>query len=377
MTLPETNATLRTDAAFKAMSDEDHHRGPNPFCELSIGILSQSPIDYMHLLCLGVMKRLILLWISGPLKVRIEGKVQQNISDFLLILRKSIPMEFARKSRAIADVSRWKATEFRQFLLYTGPLVLCVKIADELYKNFLLLSIGIRILTDPHQCMTMCEFAQKLLTAFVNHYSQLFGSNSVVYNIHGLVHLANDVKTFGPLDKFSSFPYENYLNRLKHLVRKPNHVLQQIVSRLNEKSRIQVNVNKIQKIGSFPNLKRPHILGSLSFKYESCEQFGKVVLQKFTITLAMPDNCTKAGNDIGITINILHKFSQVFIVYQKFCTVEPFFLYPCNSLDLNICKVSKVSVETFVCPINQIENKMVLFPIKADLYVALPLIHTL
>ena len=222
----------------------------------------------------------------------------------------------------------------------------------------------------------MCEFAQKLLTAFVNHYSQLFGSNSVVYNIHGLVHLANDVKTIGPLDKFSSFPYENYLNRLKHLVCKPNHVLQQIVSRLNEKSRIQVNVNKIKKIGSFPILKRPHILGPLPFKYESCEQFVKVVLQKFTITLAMLDNCIKAGNDIGITINILHKFSQVFIVYQKFCTVEPFFLYPCNSLDLNVCKVSKLSVETFVCPINQIENKMVLFPIKADLYVALPLIHT-
>ena len=82
----------------------------------------------------------------------------------------------------------------------------------------------------------MCEFAQKLLTAFVNHYSQLFGSNSVVYNIHGLVHLVNDIKTFGPLDKFSSFPYENYLNRLKHLVRKPNHVLQQIVSRLIKNS---------------------------------------------------------------------------------------------------------------------------------------------
>ena len=126
-------------------------------------------------------------------------------------------MEFARKPRAIADVSQWKATKLIQFLLYTGPLVLCGKIADELYKNFLLLSVGICILTDPYQCMTMCKFAQKLLTAFVNHYSQLFGSNFVVYNIHGLVHLANDVKTFGPLDKFSSFPYDDYLNRLKHL----------------------------------------------------------------------------------------------------------------------------------------------------------------
>ena len=42
--LPETKATLRTDSAFKAMSDEDYHRGPNPFCKLSIGMVSQFPI---------------------------------------------------------------------------------------------------------------------------------------------------------------------------------------------------------------------------------------------------------------------------------------------------------------------------------------------
>ena len=105
MTFLETNATLRTDGAFKAMSDEDYHRGPNPFCKLPIGMVSQFPIDYMHLVCLGVIKRFILLCISGPLKVRIGGKVQQNITDFLLILRKSIPMEFARKPKTIADVS--------------------------------------------------------------------------------------------------------------------------------------------------------------------------------------------------------------------------------------------------------------------------------
>ena len=64
------------------MSDEDYHRGPNPFCKLSIGMVSQFPIDYMHLVCLGVIKRFILLCISGPMKVRIGGKVQQNISEF-------------------------------------------------------------------------------------------------------------------------------------------------------------------------------------------------------------------------------------------------------------------------------------------------------
>ena len=62
MTFPETNATLRTDGAFKAMSDEDYHRGPNPFCELSIGMVSQFPIDYMHLVCLKKVHFALYIW---------------------------------------------------------------------------------------------------------------------------------------------------------------------------------------------------------------------------------------------------------------------------------------------------------------------------
>ena len=98
------------------MSDEDYHRGPNPFCELSIGMVSQFPIDYMHLVCLGVIKRFILLWISASKNwkksttkyIRFLANFKKIYTNFLLILRnlrKSIPMEFARKPRAIADVS--------------------------------------------------------------------------------------------------------------------------------------------------------------------------------------------------------------------------------------------------------------------------------
>ena len=38
------------------------------------------------------------------------------------------PREFARGPRTTADLLRYKATEFRQFLLYTGPVVLLNKL---------------------------------------------------------------------------------------------------------------------------------------------------------------------------------------------------------------------------------------------------------
>lgn len=42
----------------------------------------------------------------------------------------------------------FKATEFRVFLLYTGMVVLKNTVAKNVYNMFMLLSIGIRILSD-------------------------------------------------------------------------------------------------------------------------------------------------------------------------------------------------------------------------------------
>lgn len=60
MTFRKVNADLRTDAAFDEMRDVDHHKGPSPFHNTGIKLqmVSQFPLDYMHLVCLRVYSQM-------------------------------------------------------------------------------------------------------------------------------------------------------------------------------------------------------------------------------------------------------------------------------------------------------------------------------
>lgn len=59
LAFPYTNVNLRTDASFKNKSDTEFHKGTTPFENINIGLVSQVPLDGMHLVFLGVMKKLI------------------------------------------------------------------------------------------------------------------------------------------------------------------------------------------------------------------------------------------------------------------------------------------------------------------------------
>ena len=96
------------------MEDTLHILGDSTLKNLGIGMVSQFPLDFMQLVCLGVVKRLLGIWIKGPIGCRrLAPSAIRRISDHLLNLGKHLPREFLRKGRF--DVDRWKAAEFRQF----------------------------------------------------------------------------------------------------------------------------------------------------------------------------------------------------------------------------------------------------------------------
>lgn len=376
VTFPEVDSALRTDVMFDELQNEEHHIGHSPLSGLSIGMVSQFPIDYMHLVCLGVTRRLLLLWMKGPLRIRQGNGFIAQISTSILEMVTHMPREFLRKGRKLQEVERWKATEFRLFLLYLGPVVLKNRLPCPLYKHFMLLSVGIFCLVSPIFWQTYCEYAKQLLCLFVCQIRHLYGEDQYVYNIHGLIHLADDVERFGPLDKFSSFAFESFLGRLKKLVRKPSFPLQQIIRRLSENCLDDCKDNSGLASGI---VKMQHNNGPKPRNYAGYMQFEQLDLPgSFFLSIKNGNNCILAKGGVCLIRNILspgeNSPDRVLLV-EHFKDAKHFYSEPLNSSDLCVFQVNRLSGEIKPVLINEITCKCILLPYK-NMFVAMPLVHS-
>ena len=262
---------MRSHQDYINLADEDYHVG-NEISNLAelpnFNSVSSFSLDYMHLVCLGVMKKLLMLWVSkGPVNVRIRSSKINELSSSLLNINVGITSDFVRKCRSMQELSRWKATEFRLFLLYIGPIVLKNIINEECYTNFMTLNISIIILLNSNYSFLL-NYARQLLDFFVMSFQNIYGTQFVSHNVHGLLHLCDDYELYGPLHNYSAFIFENYMKELKSFVKKHEKPLQQVMNRYNEKcyaNTLNINNSSMnnQKFIQKPELKHMHANGPL------------------------------------------------------------------------------------------------------------------
>jgi len=221
------DSPLQTDFEYKMCIDTEHHNGESPLSALPMGLVSNVPFEYMHLVLLGVTKKLITAWLEGKYTVsKLSGRQINIISPRLLSCSVYYPREFSRRCRAIVEYKTFKATEFRTFLIYTGPTVLPNVVTQDIYIHFLLLSCAIRILMFDTSSEEDILFAAKALRKFVILSENLYGREFMSYNLHSLLHLADDVKLLGKLGSFLAFDFDNYMPEFRNFMRKPHLPLQ-------------------------------------------------------------------------------------------------------------------------------------------------------
>lgn len=296
----------------------------------------------MHLVDLGVMKKLLKLWLNDP------DFDKEEANKFLKEVKPYIPSDFTRKPRNLDEFENYKATELRLIVLYIGvPMLLRCCSSTEKVKNFLQLSMGYRLLMGRNGQVdeTDCRYAQQLYQDFVNGFSELYGPEHVSFNIHGLLHLHQMVTLYGPLSTFTAYDFENYYQLVRKWVRRGGYYFEQIFRRWRQTGGKVLRKKSKGPKGSF-------ILASN--KKDSC-----VMLNDGTVWLLVEKKLTDAG---------------MIFVGKKFLNKTLLFNDPSPTLQMNIFNVSNLTDEAQQINTEDIIVKFVCMP-NNESFDIIPLIH--
>lgn len=384
---PQINAPLRTHDEFRLYSDSDFHCGKTILLDIpKFDVISSVPFDYMHCILIGVTKKLLMFW-TGGIKQHNQNLPKNLISAIdkkLTNLSQYIPQEFQRnlnensRKHPLHDVSRWKATELRQCLLYTGMVVFKDFLSKKTYHHFMELCVAIRILSTDNIADAYIMFAKELLTHFVLTFGQIYGKTFMSHNIHITLHIADDVKEFGPLNCYSAFPFESFMQPLKKKIKNGVKPLQQLARRYTEykllREHRQLNESKFDypiKV-SCKNKNRPLL-------QEACDpQYSGWKHKHFTVKLNDANNCFELENgDIIVIENIatskINK-DMMLVIGRRFTKLLDFFTTPCSSKLLGIQSASELGPLQswdFEC----LKKKYMCLPLNELTSIVIPLLH--
>jgi len=227
---PFVDATPRTNEAY-ASSNEENQESESPLLSVC-SFIDAFPPDYMHCVCLGVVRKLLHVWVSGG-KTSVGRKLSSSgissLNEKIMEVAFFVPSDFQRRLRSLRHLKIFKATEFRLFVLYLGPVVLRNVLPEIQYKHFLLLHFGIYCLCSDRS-HELVDVAHSCLELFCSQLEELYGAECQTYNFHVIRHLAQYVRQLGPLDSFSAFAFESFLHQLKKRVKPTRYVLTHCVS---------------------------------------------------------------------------------------------------------------------------------------------------
>jgi len=135
-------------------------------------------------------------------------------------------------------VNQWKATEFRQFLLYLSLVVLDDLVPSKhmkmfTYMQYVLFKIGgFKATPIPERDL---QEAQEWIEYIVFQIQKICCTFSVPPVIHNFLHIVNDCRHFGvQLDNLSAFIYENHMGFFRNNIHSGNRKMEQLQNRLAE-----------------------------------------------------------------------------------------------------------------------------------------------
>lgn len=214
----------------------------------NFNIINGFGIDYMHCVLLGVVRKLLNLFLNSKHHKRcfyLDKKKMAILQRKLLSIK---PIrEIIRKPRPLKDLSNYKANELRSILLYYFPVCLIGILPPKYVTNFQQLSFAIYILLKSNiNCQDLID-AKELLELFVHDFQLLYGKFNMVMNVHLLTHIVESVRFLGPLWAQSAFGFERNNGCLLKFVNGTKDVLDQMSSKYLIKKYLEIKSTPVDE----------------------------------------------------------------------------------------------------------------------------------
>ncbi|XP_067217132.1 uncharacterized protein [Linepithema humile] len=269
-------------------------------------------VDYMHNILLGVTKLHTELILQSTRKKfwHISENVgmdhiRSTIDERLLMIHP--PSSITRTPRSIKDISKWKASEWRAWLLFYSMPCLKGLLKKKHINHFAMLSTATNILLQKSITREEVFQAHKLFLCYMYLFQKYFDKENMVYNIHLLSHICKGVLNWGPLWTHNSFLYEGQNRHLMQLYHSPSNVILQIA----RKFLIYTSI--------------PHLCSKLILSQKTIEFSEKILKRNFIrfmrcgeeiILLGKGEKCSLSSEEEQLLV-INGMLTESYLVYQK------------------------------------------------------------
>lgn len=185
-------------------------------------------LDYMHSVCICVLKTLHEFWFNPSKKHNSCIKKKSQVL-FNRRIRSIKPCRFiSRLPRSFDFRKLFKASEFRNNLLFYLPVGLQGFLEKKYLDHFNLLSSSIYKLLSTSISEQDISEVENNLNLFVRQYEEFYGIENMTMNVHLLSHITFCVRNLGPLWAQSMFAFESNNATFSRYVRGHTDVLSQI-----------------------------------------------------------------------------------------------------------------------------------------------------
>ncbi|XP_051167820.1 uncharacterized protein LOC127289003 isoform X2 [Leptopilina boulardi] len=197
-------------------------------------------VDVAHNAFLGAAKRLVVRYLTDAGERWYIGTPNEMAAINERLLRIKPPTRISRQPRSILLYKMWKASEWRNWLLYYALPCLDGILAQPYFNHLAMLCQAVYILNSASITDANLNHADRLINDFVNDYQRHYGLVNMVYNVHLLLHLVRSVRMLGPLWAYSALPFESLNKKITDYITSPNGRADQIVTRFFMKKFINI-----------------------------------------------------------------------------------------------------------------------------------------